>query len=113
MTPIANCPLGFEDGQIIAYRGELSLLEVTYEFWNERTGRLIFEGFIGMRDSCAVGVTVSSIRIVQPSKLVDTLMHRLFEHPPEGIDLRHFQFLDLDDHPMFEVVAKKGSFLSS
>ncbi len=110
MKRISDCPFGFEDGHIVAYRAESSRLEVDYKFWNERNGKLVFEGLVGVRDNSAIGVTVSSANEKHPSEFIDALIRRRFENPPEGLHWRHFQFLDLDGQAMFEVVAESCSY---
>lgn len=110
MSTIPNCPCGFEDGHIVGYRASSSGLEVEYEFWNEKHGRLVFDGLIGVRDNSAIGVTVSVLAEKRQSDFVDALVCRLYECPPDDLRWRHFQFLDLDDQPMFEVVAESCVF---
>ena len=110
MAPITSCPFGFEDGQIVGYRADASNLEVDFEFWNEKRGTLVFEGLVGMHDNSAIGVTVGSVTEQMASPLVDALIRRRFEVRPEGLQWTHFQFLDLDDQPMFEIVAESGAY---
>lgn len=110
MTLISSCPFGFEDGHIVAYRAGSSKLEVDYEFWNERRGKLVFDGLVGVHDNSAIGVTVGSLTEKESSEFVDAFVQRRFEHAPEGLRWKHFQFLDLDDQPLFEVVAESCSF---
>jgi hypothetical protein len=110
MTKICDTPFGFEDGHIVRYCTTSGRLEVEFEFWNEKYGVLIFEGLIGLYDNGAIGVTVSSVCEVNPSELLSSLIRRQYEKPPAVIDWKHFRFLDLDDNPMFEVVAQSCSF---
>jgi hypothetical protein len=110
MILIPGCQFGFEDGRIISYHAEPFKLVVNYEFWNEQIGKLIFEGLVGVRDMSAIRVTVSAVTEKQQSELVKMLIGRRFEHAPNELHWRHFQFLDLDDQPMFDVVADSCSF---
>jgi hypothetical protein len=110
MTLICKLPFGLEDGQIVSYRAAAGRLEVDFEFWNEQRGTLVFEGLVGIHDAGAIGVTVGSVREVESSELVASLVQRHFERPPESIDWKHFRFLDLDDGALFDVVAQSCSF---
>jgi hypothetical protein len=110
MTLICESPFGFEDGQIVSYRAGAGRLEVTFEFWNEQHGTLVFEGLIGIHDVGAIGVTVGSVCEVQSSELVASLIRRHFETPPESVEWKHFRFLDVGDGAMFDVVAESCSF---
>ena len=107
---ICNCPFGFEDGRILAYRADASKLELTYEFWNEQVGTLVFHNLVGVHDNSAIAVTVGSVAEKQDSDLVNLLVRRRYEIPPARLNWRHFQILDLDDQPILEVVAESCSF---
>jgi hypothetical protein len=109
MTLISECPIGFEDGSIVGYRAESSTLEVHFRFWNDQLGTFAFGGFVGLRDLGSIGVTVGSIIEKETSELVNSLVCRLFERVPEGLSWVTFQFCDLDDQPMLEVVAESCS----
>lgn len=105
MPICSNCPFGFEDGRIVSYLARASRLQVEYEFWNEQRRRLIFEGFVGLRDNCAIGVTVGALVSKDRSDFIEALSRRLYVDVPQDVHWSHFQFLDLDDEPMFEVVS--------
>lgn len=110
MSITSQCPFGFEDGQVIGYRAAPSSLILEYQFWNDKTGNLIFDGFVGLRDHCAIGVAVANAIEKSASDFVDVLSRRLNEGPGR-LDCRCFQFLDLDDQPMLEIVAKSCTFV--
>jgi len=110
MTTLCESPFGFEEGHIASYRACPGRLEVLFEFWNEQRGTLVFEGFVGVRDAGAIGVTVGSVSEVYSSELVASLVSRHFETPPKSVDWKHFSFFDVDDGAMFDVVAHSCSF---
>jgi hypothetical protein len=110
MTSDSVCPFGFEDGKIVAYRAESSTLQVDYVFWNELRGRLSFGGFVALRDDGAINVTIASLATKQSSSFLDLVVQRQFVQPPSELKWKSFQFLDLDDTPMFEVIAELYSF---
>jgi hypothetical protein len=105
-----DCPFGFEDGHIVAYKTELRRLTVEYEFWNAQTGQLLFESIIGVRDNCSIGVTVGSVVETDSSEFINLLKQRLYEGPPARLNWTHYQFRDLDKQPIFEVVAESVAF---
>jgi hypothetical protein len=111
MTPIVNCPFGVEDGHIVAYRASESRLEVDYEFWNEKRGTILFDDFFGVHDNTAIGITVGALVEKTSSDLLTHLIGRSYVVAPADLNWRHFQFLDVDDQAIFEVVAISASFL--
>jgi len=111
MTAIPNCPYGFEDGHIVGYRSNSSRLNVEYEFWNEHHGWLVFDGLIGMRDNSAIGVTIGLVSEADDSEFLRLLIRRRFENTPNGLRWTSYQFLDLDDATMFEVVAESCTYV--
>jgi hypothetical protein len=112
MRPIVNCPFGVEDGHIVAYRASESRLEVDYEFWNEQRGTFVFDDFCGAHDNTAIGITIGSLVEQTSSDLLTRLIGRSYVVVPANLDWRHFQFLDIDDQAIFEVVAVSASFVS-
>jgi hypothetical protein len=109
MLPICECPFGFEDGHVVGYTAQSSRLELKYQFWNEHIGLLVFEGFVALHDNSAIGVTVGSASQANSSDLLNVIASRRFERPPQPLSWKHFQFLDLDDTPMLEIVAHSCS----
>jgi hypothetical protein len=110
MAQIGNCPIGFEDGHIEAYEADSEWLILKIEFWNEKHGTLRFQEPWAVHDNAAIGVILGSVKQHQSSELLRQVVVHQFEKPPQNIDLQHYQFLDLDDYPVFEVVAKACSF---
>jgi hypothetical protein len=110
MAQFGHCPIGFEDGHIIDYRADEKSLSVSYEFWNERRGLFVFEGFVAVRDNDSVGSTIGSTSETIASELISSVLRHIYEEPPESIGLTHYRFLDVDDFVVFEVVARECSF---
>jgi hypothetical protein len=107
---ICDCPFGFEDGHVVGYEADSDRLQVTFEFWNEKHRNLRFEEFQAMHDNCAIGVTIGSANQSKESELIARVVQHQFDEPPKSMNLRHYQFLDLDDNPVLEVVAESCSF---
>ncbi len=103
---ICSSPIGFEDGHIVSYSVSTERLELLFEYWNEQHGTLVFDGFIGLCDAGAIGVTVGSVCEVASSEFLSLLARRHFAIPPESLDWKHFRFLDVDDGAMFDIVAR-------
>ncbi len=97
--------IGFADGHVLSYRAESDKLQLEYNFWNDQQRTLIFEGFVGLRDHCAIGVEVSEVVTKDASEYIDFLTRRLYVEAPADFRLRHFQFLDLDGEPMLDIAA--------
>ena len=112
MAQIGNCPFGFEDGHIKGYEAAFECLHVTVEFWNEKQGALTFLQPLAVRDNASIGVTLGSVKQNHSSELIMEVVAHQYGKPPETIDLSHYQFLDLDDFPILEIVAKSCSFLA-
>ena len=113
MAQIGGSPYGFEDGQIIEYRACPAKLAVRFEFWNEQIAELVFEGFVGLRDHGALGATIGCTRELPSSDFINELTARVYERPPLSTGWTHYQFLDLDDFPVFEVLAERCVFSAS
>jgi hypothetical protein len=105
MTTICQSPFGFEDGEVVNYRVASERLEMTYEFWNEKRATITFERFVAVRDIGSIGVTVGRVLQLNSSKLLSELVARHYDAPPEEVPWTHFQFLDVQDEPMLEIVA--------
>jgi hypothetical protein len=105
MAEFGNCHYGFEDGHIVSYTAEPDKLTVVYEFWNEKRGRLIFDGFVGLRDYGALGFTIRSTKEEESSQFITDVLKHYYKTPPENSGLKHFIFLDTEDYPALEVVA--------
>jgi hypothetical protein len=110
MAQFGDCPIGFEDGHIASYEADADCLLVNYEFWNEKHGKFSFEGFLAMRDNNAIDVIIGSTKQIRSSELLTTVLRHQYTKLPEEWDLMHYQFLDVDDTPVFEVVAKACHF---
>lgn len=106
MSNTFDLPFGVSDGKIVAYRAVDDRLEVTFGFWDGIERVLLFNGFIGLQDHAAIGVIASTLTIQSDTELIRLLFGRQFEgsHPLDS--WRQFTLIDLDDQPMFTVIAE-------
>lgn len=107
---IGDCPIGFEDGHIVAYRANSASLQLEYQFWNEAHGLFIFEEFVALHDNGALKVTVGAVLTTKSSELLNETIRRQYDRAPAEIPWNHYQFLALDDKPLLEVIAESCAF---
>ncbi len=101
---LLDCPIGFDDGVISGYDMRDSILSVNVVAWNESTLTIRFSGVLYFQDRG--GRQLSRVmEVVETSSLVLSALRYHFTSPPHPIQHRHFQFVDLDDVPVLEVVA--------
>jgi hypothetical protein len=113
MITIRDIPFGLEDGRILNYCARDGRLQLEYEFWNEKRGTLVFEGYVGACDRGALGAEVGSFTELGDSALIESLLNRNYKIRPESHGWKHFRFLGVDDDVLFEVVAPSCSFTAN
>ena len=107
MAQLCEGPFGFEDGHVVSYHADSEGLRLTFEFWNEQRRTFIFKGLVGVVDHGAIGLTISGTRAASHSELLSRAVARHFEKRAPQSRLMHFEFLDLDEAPVLQIVAEE------
>ena len=99
-----NSEIGFADSEIVSYRSENDNLVIEVKSWNDKTVNLEFEDCIFFLISNSW--YISEICEANDSIYKEMALNKVYEKIPAKIPYRFFQFLDLDDDPSVEIIAR-------
>jgi hypothetical protein len=96
--------IGFSDGEIISYFRDERSLTVKLKTWNDKYLSVLFSDVVGIVDY-GIGDISNFIEEDEKSLFLKTILDKVYESIPNEQPYRLFQFLDLDDNPVLEIVA--------
>ena len=96
--------IGFSDGEVRSYHREEDELTVILSTWNNVLLKIKFSDTIGVSD-LGVGDVSGVYQESLASPFMEQVIRRLYDAPPPSPPYSLYQFLDLDEQPVLEVVA--------
>jgi hypothetical protein len=109
MLDLCESPFGFEDGQILSYRAGPDGLFVQFEFWNEERRIFEFKDVLAVADDGAIGLTIARAGSTTESEFLSRIVARHYDKDPAAVQFKNFEFFDLEDFPVFQVIARDCS----
>ena len=97
--------VGFADSEFVCYSKMDDIFIVTLRLWNETIVEVKFSDTLGVIDKGCFGISEITAGIVD-SDDARQFLTRMFETRLDDHSYLHFQFLDTDDVPCIEVIAK-------
>jgi hypothetical protein len=94
----------FADSEFISYKQSNLELSVEIKAWNGDCWVVAFKLFAGLLD-CGAGDLSDLVEETRPNDFYGKVLSRVFEGVPAENPYRLFQFLDLDQQPVLEVIA--------
>jgi hypothetical protein len=96
--------IGFSDAEFRSYAKDNDNFTVVVEAWNQAHLKVIFFGVIGIIDR-NIGSISDLVMDTDESEFVMESIALMYDRPPTIRSYNLYQFLDLDDRPVLEVVA--------
>jgi hypothetical protein len=98
--------IGFSDATILSYTKTSTEFIVLIRTWNERLLRVIFEEPIGIADMG--GDEISELNLLaKKSVFAQLCISRHYDGSGDQGEFKNYQFIDNNDQPCLEVLAKK------
>ncbi len=101
-----NFEIGFADGEVISYNRKNDNLIISVKAWNEKTILVLCKDLIGFFDKGAWDIS-DFCEVKSETNLLREVLNRQFEKPPKDHGYKVFQFLDIDDQVVIEVICSE------
>ena len=95
--------IGFSDSELLSYQQKSGKFTAFLKMWNGVEIQIEFSEVTGVND-LGVG-DISNFVEDENTPFLNSILSKVYEIAPTSHPYRSFQFLDLDDNPVLEIIA--------